>query len=61
MNTVHILNKSRTLALYEHKLLDREGGQMTILFSFCGKAVDMAHYYRNGHTVIGVESAARTQ
>ena len=28
---------------------------MTILFPFCGKAVDMAHYYRHGHTVIGVE------
>lgn len=41
--------------MYDHKLLEGRDGKMTILFPFCGKAVDMVYYYQNGHTVIGVE------
>lgn len=41
--------------MYDHKLMDGRDGPATILFPFCGKAIDMAYYYRNGHTVIGVE------
>ena len=28
---------------------------MTILFPFCGKAVDMKAYYDEGHTVFGID------
>lgn len=41
--------------LYEDRLLENKEGKMTILFPFCGKVIDMKHYYMNGHTVFGVE------
>jgi len=50
----HLSKRNPTLVKYEHLLMEGRD-KMTILFPFCGKVIDMAHYYKDGHTVFGVE------
>lgn len=40
-------------------MLSLKDGPLNIFFPFCGKAVDPAWYYQQGHQVYGVECAER--
>jgi len=52
----HLTEKNPTLVKYENRLLEgRKDGKMTILVPFCGKSVDMKHFYLAGHTVFGID------